>query len=191
MTSLSPKRQLFYQQLIQQLSSKSGTDEVSGYFVPGNPLSETCDWICGSCFRSKSCDEIKNLMEEIDSEVKNSEGDESKLVKNLENFRRLLHPNHQILTELRRTLIPTFCRGGRKKLDDFPDEKFRQKLRMCVENKRVYDIVDPGCSTSRGKLFYEIAESIFQVKCRQFFLNKLLDENFDCAATWLVTEYNF
>jgi hypothetical protein len=35
---------------------------------------------------------------------------------------------------------------------------------MCVENKRLFDIVDPGLSTSRGKLFYEIAESVFQVK---------------------------
>ncbi len=51
-------------------------------------------------------------------------------------------------------------------LDDFPDEKFQQKLKMCLENKRVFDIVDPGYSTSRGQLLYEIPESFFQVNKR-------------------------
>ena len=38
---------------------------------------------------------------------------------------------------------------------------------MCIENKNVFDVVDPGCSISRGTLLYEISESIFQVKIEQ------------------------
>ncbi len=34
---------------------------------------------------------------------------------------------------------------------------------MCLENKRVFDVCNPGMSTARGRLLYEIPESIFQV----------------------------
>jgi hypothetical protein len=68
------------------------------------------------------------MIDGMTKEVESSDGDETKLFENLKKFRPLLHPNHHVLSDIRRQLIPTFCRGGRKKLDDFPDEKFRQKL---------------------------------------------------------------
>jgi hypothetical protein len=106
---------------------------------------------------------MKDLMDGIKSEVECCGDDESSLFGCLQKNRNFLHPNHQTLTDIRCRLIPTFCRGPNSKLDDFTDEKFMQKLEMCLENKRVFDVCDPGMSTARGRLLYEIPESIFQV----------------------------
>ena len=150
-------------QMMNELHISNQDNEIQGYLLPRNPLVIYSDWFCAKCSHKQSSAKIQRMIENLKSEVEDSTNNEDSLFACLKKCRDLLHPNHQILTDIRWKLIPTYCRGPRTKLDDFPDERFRTKLQMCLENKRVFDTVDPGYSTSRGQLFYEIPESIFQL----------------------------
>ena len=112
------------------MSSKPDEKEAgSGFLLPKSSLDVESGWTCRKCGRTKTGNEIKTLIDDVVREVDACDGGgehdgggdhEAELFKVLQKFRKFFHPSHQILTEIRYKLIPTYCRAARKKLDDFP-----------------------------------------------------------------------
>ena len=49
----------------------------------------------------------------------------------------LLHPNHHVLCDLAKWLVPVYCRKGAVPLDDFPRSDVERKQNMCSRQIRI------------------------------------------------------
>merc|ERR1712066_251177 len=74
----------------------------------------------------------------------------------------LLHPNHHVLCDLAKWLVPVYCRNGAVPLDDFPRSDVERKQNMCSRQIRILEHVSPGLTKLRAKFIFEyLCVSIF------------------------------
>ena len=114
-------------------------------------------WRCLQChkdFESQSSSMEDDLEEKWNEEMKHR--DVNKLHLLLVEGRTFLHPNHGLLQRMRSWLIPTMCRAHHKQMDDFSTEDVCLKQQLCLESLQVLDVIEPGLTTSRGRVLYEL-----------------------------------
>ena len=88
---------------------------------------------------------------------------------------KLLHPQHDIICEISRWMIPIFCRGiGGEPLRDFPVEDMALKQKLCIYHLNVLKRVNPGISKMTGifllhyiQLYYASVNRILHVYLSQ------------------------
>ena len=63
----------------------------------------------------------------------------------------LVHPNHQIICEISKWLLPIFCRSRGKITSDFPRDQLNLKRKLALNQVKVTDAINPGVSKVKGK----------------------------------------
>ena len=63
----------------------------------------------------------------------------------------VVHPQHEIICEIAKWLLPIFCRGPGLTVSHFSEEDFDLKHKLCLNYLRVVDKIKPGLNKIRGK----------------------------------------
>ena len=130
--------------------------------LPGNPLQFGSVWRC-ICGHEVSEEAVKAIVENIINDTK----DVTKKQKNdvnawlkLENASlKLVHPQHEVMLEIIKWLVPVLCRGPNQSLSHFPISLVQKKLSLAQRYFGVLNVVEPGFSKSRVKVLFEIIET--------------------------------
>ena len=64
---------------------------------------------------------------------------------------KVVHPQHEIICEIAKWLLPIFCRGPGLTVSHFSEEDFDLKHKLCLNYLRVVDKIKPGLNKIRGK----------------------------------------
>ena len=64
---------------------------------------------------------------------------------------KVVHPQHEIICEIAKWLLPIFCRGPGLTVSHFSEEDFDLKHKLCLNYLRVVDNIKPGLNKIRGK----------------------------------------
>ena len=64
---------------------------------------------------------------------------------------KVVHPQHEIICEIAKWLLPIFCRGPGLTVSQFSEEDFDLKHKLCLNYLRVVDKIKPGMNKIRGK----------------------------------------
>merc|ERR1711892_547892 len=72
---------------------------------------------------------------------------------------KLVHPQHEVMLEITKWLVPVLCRGPNQVTAEFPINLVRRKLKLAQSYLSVLDVVEPGFSKLRAKVLYEIIET--------------------------------
>ena len=130
-----------------------------------NPNDLTSALLCQHCksgavFNSKCihCDSKCLTKSEDELEDKWNEAMKSRDINKLHELliegKSFLHLNHGLLQRMRNWLIPTMCRGHQK----FTIDDILYKAQLCQESLKVLDVIEPGLTTNRGRILYELHE---------------------------------
>merc|ERR1711892_151408 len=71
----------------------------------------------------------------------------------------VVHPQHEVVIEIAKFLVPVLCRAPNRRTSGFPIELVRRKLELAGWYLNVTNVVDPGYSKQRVKVLYEVVET--------------------------------
>ena len=119
-------------------------------------------WKCNCGFTVPE-PQIKLILEEMFAEI-------TKLIKTnryntelwltfLDTALSVVHPQHEVIIEIAKFLVPVLCRAPGRRTSDFPLSLVRKKLELARWYLNVTNIVDPGYSKQRIKVLYEVVET--------------------------------
>lgn len=130
-------------------------DGCGGLVVQVDPLDYDSGWKCYTCFAETPGQEIKAVLEETEREVESLANKKEDLEeKILALSDKLLHRNHNIILDMKFTLVNLY---GRERLED--DQlliEARRKRQLCTEVIDVMDLVIPGRFRLRGMFLFEL-----------------------------------
>ena len=69
------------------------------------------------------------------------------------------HPQHEVISEIAKWVLPILGRGNGKTLSDFPVSMIKTKVELGINYLAVLDIVERGISKFRAKTMYELVDS--------------------------------
>ena len=119
-------------------------------------------WKCNCGFTVPE-PQVKLILEEMFAEI-------TKLIKTnryntelwltfLDTALSVVHPQHEVIIEIAKFLVPVLCRAPGRRTSDFPLSLVRKKLELARWYLNVTNIVDPGYSKQRVKVLYEVVET--------------------------------
>ena len=144
-----------------------------GPVLPSDPLSMKQDWKCSSCKTDVKAEDVRNILKELQKEtaVLNS-NNLKEVMRVLNKFSQLLHPNHGVLTELKQFLISGLGRLPGYAIVEMKESDHLQKISLCRQVLEVLDIVDPGLSLGRGLMLFELHSTLVMVSNMEFEKNQ-------------------
>ena len=71
----------------------------------------------------------------------------------------IVHPQHEVMVEVSKFLLPIMCRGPGQRTEDFPLSLVERKLDLVKSTLNVLNVLDPGYSKARVKVLYEMVET--------------------------------
>ena len=107
------------------------------------------------------------------------------------------HPQHEVISEIAKWVLPILGRGHGKTLSDFPVSMIKTKVELGINYLAVLDIVERGISKFRAKTMYELVDSQIYLASLDFrdgksdrsaiksLIKGLFDEN--CAKSLLIS----
>ena len=130
--------------------------------LPSRPRDLHSDWVC-HCGHSATNKEVLVSLEKLDSGIKtitdNCKYSVDMWLKLLDLALTVVHPQHEIIVQIAKFLIPIMCRGPGQKTEDFPLNLVRRKLELVQSAMNVLNVLDPGYSKARVKALYEMVET--------------------------------
>ena len=130
--------------------------------LPEDPKQFEGLWKC-PCGYAVPEPEIKAILNEMFAEI-------HKLIKTdryntelwlslLDSALSVVHPQHEVVIEIAKFLVPVLCRAPNRRTSGFPIELVRRKLELDGWYLNVTNVVDPGYSKQRVKVLYEVVET--------------------------------
>ena len=71
----------------------------------------------------------------------------------------VVHPQHEVVIEIAKFLVPVLCRAPNRRTSEFPVNLVKRKLELAQWYLNVTNVVDPGYSKQRVKVLYEVVET--------------------------------
>jgi len=134
----------------------------AGYMLPLAPLDQGSVWVC-SCGHKATSQLVTALVAAFLDEVKVLyETDRYNASQWLDMFDRAkvyFHPQHEVISEIAKWVIPILGRGPGMTLSDWPVSTIKTKVELCLSYLAVLDIVERGISKFRAKTMYELVDS--------------------------------
>ena len=93
------------------------------------------------------------IAEEVEGTARDHRYDVKAFLELYDKAAQKLHPNNEVMCEIRKWLIPIFCRAPGKKFEDFSLSDLRLKQTMCINQIGVFEKIFPGLSKERGTSF--------------------------------------
>jgi len=132
------------------------------------------NWECDQCGHQESMEAVLVIVEKFNNEVKSlCENDRYNIDDWLELLSRTklqFHPQHMVMIEIAKWLVPILCRGPSLSFPDFPMELVTIKLELATNYLKVLNIVEPGLSKFRAKFMFEMVDTkifLFSEEMRQ------------------------
>lgn len=72
---------------------------------------------------------------------------------------KFFHPQHQVVMEVAKWLVPILCRSPTRLTESFSPNLLKRKMSLLSRQLAVMTIVDPGYSKTRAKALYEFTET--------------------------------
>lgn len=89
----------------------------------------------------------------IDKEAKATDnGSIDKLEKSVNNFSKVLHKNHYYILGMKYALSQLYGKSAGYLIHEMSETMLERKRNICEDILRVFDILEPGLSSIRGKL---------------------------------------
>ena len=149
----------------------------SGDLLPVQPLHYQSDWRCEQCQEVIASDLVTGVVEKFKDEIQTLyETDRY----NVENWLDLLgraepyfHPQHMVMIDIAKWLVPVLCRGPGLSFPHFPLDQVQTKLRLATNYLAVLEIVEPGLSKFRAKYLFEMIDTKMFLLSKEFNEGKL------------------
>jgi len=129
---------------------------------PESPLQFGSVWKC-PCGHEVSETVVKQIVENIIDATKDiidkQRNNVDKWLELEKSSLKLVHPQHEVMLEITKWLVPVLCRGPNQVTSEFPISLVRRKLKLAQSYLSVLDVVEPGFSKLRAKVLYEIIET--------------------------------
>ena len=130
---------------------------------PESPLLFGSIWRCSACGKEVTETFVKDIVENIINDtndiINNERHNVHKWLELETSSLRLVHPQHQVMLEITKWLVPVMCRGPNQVTSDFPISLVQRKLQLAQSYLSVLDVVEPGFTKIRAKVLYEILET--------------------------------
>ena len=78
----------------------------------------------------------------------------------MNNLLTKFHENHSLVLQLKMNIAKELGRNEHGSLNDAEDDILEKKIMFCEELLTVMDIIEPGLSSNRGRLLYELADAL-------------------------------
>ena len=78
----------------------------------------------------------------------------------LDNLLTKFHENHSLVLQLKMNIAKELGRNEHGSLKGAKDDILEKKIMFCEELLTVMDIIEPGLSSNRGRLLYELADAL-------------------------------
>ena len=78
----------------------------------------------------------------------------------MNNLLTKFHENHSLVLQLKMNIAKELGRNEHGSLNDAEDDILEKKFMFCEELLTVMDIIEPGLSSNRGRLLYELADTL-------------------------------
>ena len=130
--------------------------------LPAKPRELDSDWVCACGFTSSN-KEVLVSVEKLHSGIKtitdNCRYSADTWLSFLDTALTIVHPQHEVIVEISKFLLPIMCRGPGQRTDDFPLSLVKRKLELVKSTLNVLNVLDPGYSKARVKVLYEMVET--------------------------------
>ena len=77
----------------------------------------------------------------------------------LDKARNIFHPQHEVISEIAKRVVPIMARGHGMSISNFPITVVKTKVELAKNYLAVLDIVERGISKFRAKTLYEMVDS--------------------------------
>ena len=78
----------------------------------------------------------------------------------MNNLLTKFHENHSLVLQLKMNIAKELGRNEHGSLKGAEDDILEKKIMFCEELLTVMDIIEPGLSSNRGRLLYELADAL-------------------------------
>uniref|UniRef100_A0A336KMW1 CSON012778 protein n=1 Tax=Culicoides sonorensis TaxID=179676 RepID=A0A336KMW1_CULSO len=133
-----------------------------GGVLSSDPLDMDADWKCTHCSFKTSGAAIQRALGVIQTEIDQvlsmdytSERLEA-LETVLKKYKTVLHPHHYQILGIKQALVELYGRVPGYEMSELPDVLLERKLELCRDLLKVFDIIEPGITRSRGMILYEM-----------------------------------
>ena len=130
--------------------------------LPQNPLQSGSVWrcFCGHKVSEKVAKSVvDNIIKDTNKVIKNQKHNVNAWLKLEKSALKLVHPQHEVMLEIAKWMLPILCRGPNQPTSKFPPSKVEKKLDLAQRYFSVLSVVEPGYSKPRVKALYEIIET--------------------------------
>ena len=130
--------------------------------LPQNPLQSGSVWrcFCGHKVSEKvAISVVANIIKDTNNVIKKQKHNVNAWLKLEKSALKLVHPQHEVMLEIAKWMLPILCRGPNQPTSKFPPSKVQKKLDLAKRYFSVLSVVEPGYSKPRVKALYEIIET--------------------------------
>lgn len=137
-----------------------------GAVVSTDPLDYGAPWACQTCGDRREWNQQdlagieEGLSERLDDNKNDIKCNEAELEKILEEYSKVLHPLHYLLTAIKRYLIYVYNHNS-PKMSYEPSAVLQKKLAYAMDILKMYDVVCPGFTRERGLTLFEVFNVTF------------------------------
>ena len=151
----------------------------SGHVMPRDPLDYDTVWDCDKCEAQMRTEDALEMVEKFNEDIKqlyeNDRYNTESWLKLLSQAKPRFHPQHMIMTEISKWLVPILCRGPSLGFSDFPPDLVETKLLLASHYVQVMDVLEPGLSKFRAKFTFELIDTKMFLFCEKFKMDQIAE----------------
>ena len=104
--------------------------------------------------------------------------------------RPYFHPQHMVMIDIAKWLVPILCRGPGRSFHHFSPELVQTRLELATNYLNVLEITEPGLSKFRAKYLFEMIDTKMFLLSKEFNEGRLPPKTFKKELSgWLGVVY--